>query len=388
MNNRILLSAVGIGRAHSKRTLALAKRLQEEGYDIYLCLGRRDCKIARQNGFQNVYLVQEVSWIENQYGVDVIRSGLNILLPTLHKSSLIVEYKSSLIVEFVRRYVQERNIKNKIKPRVLVSDGDIAMLRVGKRWHEKYVFVTNVLRPQYKGFFRAVAKLPQYLSERYMKGAEEIEFADLPPPKTISLYNLGNWKDFSNLKFVGPFTDMRRPEGVEDKKFIYVMAGGTDENRIRFFRTIKPVLDEYCRKSGYTWKMALGLTGGLIEKTDLHEVYRYVDQETMERFQNECSFVLHRGTHLACLESIAKEKPSLIVPTKDQVEQEANARRMQELGLGVSVEESELEGLPQAIERMMNEREDYSRRLREFREYAEEFNGLEKAVEHIKSLLS
>lgn len=377
MNNRIMITTADIGLAHIYRALAVAKRLEQDGYEIHLCLSRRNCKIAKENGFHNLYPVQGMSWVENEYGVDAIRSAANILLPTRDKDSV--------IREFISQYRSIRDYMLRINPKLLVSDGCIPTLRVSKRWKRDSVFITNVIRPRYPWYLQIPTKIPQYLAEQYMKASLEIMFADLPPGKAISLYNLGNPSSFNNLRFVGSFIDMRRPSGIKDEKFIYVMSSGTPKNRERFFRKISPLLDQYCRRSGYTWKMSLGLPLGLMEKTELHEVYGYVDSETKERFQRECSLILHNGSHLICFEAISKEKPSLIVPTKHQLEQEANAKRMQELDLAVCLEEKDLETkLSQAIGIMDERKDSFSAKLQEFREYAERLDGVETTVKDIK----
>jgi predicted glycosyltransferase len=91
---------------------------------------------------------------------------------------------------------------------------------------------------------------------------------------------------------------------------------------------------------------------------------------------------------LICFEAISKEKPSLIVPTKHQLEQEANAKRMQELDLAVCVEEKDLETkLSQAIGIMDERKDSFSAKLRELREYAERLDGVETTVKDIESFV-
>lgn len=203
MNNRIMITAADIGWAHINRVISLAKELDLDGYELHFCLSRKNCVIARQNGFRNTYPTEEISWNENEYGVDVVKSLYNVLLPT--------NGRNSIIQRFVSQYRAIREYMHRINPKLLISDGSIPALRVSKRWKKDCIFITNTIRPSYPWYGQVATKVPQEMAERYMQAAREIIFADLPPNKTISLYNLGDSSKFDNLRFVGPFTDMRLP---------------------------------------------------------------------------------------------------------------------------------------------------------------------------------
>lgn len=71
-----------------------------------------------------------------------------------------------------------------------------------------------------------------------------------------------------------------------------------------------------------------------------------------------------------------------------RLEQEANAKRMQELDLAVCVEEKDLETkLSQAIGIMDERKDSFSAKLRELREYAERLDGVETTVKDIESFV-
>jgi len=372
MNNRIMGVAADPGMGHVKRLLPVAKQLEQDGYELHLCLSRRNCELARAEGFYNLYVLPEITWVENQYGVDIKKSLYN----AIRYLAPISQYT------YLRLYAQT------IEPELIVSDGSVPALRGSNRWEIPSVFITNVIRPQYPFYLQIPFKLPQYFAERYMKKAKKILIADLPFDKAISAYNLGNPYSFNNLEFVGPFIDMKPPVGIKDKKFIYFMPGGTPENKERFRIKGTPLLDKYCKKNDYTWKMSGGRGSGLLEKTELHEIYGYVDVDKRDKFQRECSLMMHNANLLTGFEAIKNLKPSLAIPTKNQPEQKGNARRVQDFGLGVYLREKEFErDLIPSIELIIDNRDYFSKNLREFGAYAEMYDGVGRTVDIIESLV-
>ena len=381
MNNRIMGAVADIGLGHIKRLLPVAKQLEQDGYEFHLCLSKRNCELARAEGFNRVYPVQEMSWVENAYGVDIPKTMYNIFRS--------INGKKSLIKELLLEYRDIRYYTKLIKPTMAISDGNIPLLRRSMRSKILYVFITNVKQPQYPFYLQIPFKLPQYFSERYMKHAEKIIFADFPPPRTISAYSLGNPRKFKNIEFVGPLIDMQQPAGIKDEKFILVMASGTPQSRKRFLWQVAPLLDQYCEKNGCTWKMLLGLNdSNLTQKNELHEICGYVSTKEKEKMQRECSVILQNASQTTCFEAIKNLKPSLLIPTKNQPEQEGNARRMQEFGLGVYLREKEFErDFAPSIELIIDNMDYFSKNLREFGSYAKKFDGVGRTVDIIESLV-
>jgi len=388
MSDTVLITTADIGIGHFTRARMIAERLKRDGVEIHFCLSKRYLSEARKQ-FKNVHEVPGLSWLENSYGVDMIRSFLNILIPTKNEPSL--------IMKFIAKYRAIRTFCDMIEPDVVISDGDIPTLRRIKRKKEqqrrrkehevKCVFNTNTIRPDYPYILKLFAWLPQYFSEGYMKAADKITFADLPPGKTISAYSLGDPRKFSNLEFVGPFTDMRRQSGIEDDRSILVLTSGTEGNRKRFYRKVQHIMDEFCRQDDRTWTMALGLDVDYYHKNDVHEVFGYLDEAELKKRRAKCGLVLHNGSINTTFEAIACEKASIVIPTNNQLEQVGNARRVEELGLGVYLPEKRLNELPFVVRSMDQNRDGFTRRLERFREYAEGFDGLEETVKYIKSFL-
>jgi hypothetical protein len=116
------------------------------------------------------------------------------------------EVKRSSAMETIHRYYDLRRNIRKIKPDLLVSDGDMHALRLAGRWKIPSVYIANMIRPSYG--FSALLNPGERFVERYVKKCAKIIVPDNPPPFTVSEYNLGDLDEMGigkKVEFVGCF---------------------------------------------------------------------------------------------------------------------------------------------------------------------------------------
>src|SRR4030066_288537 len=123
---RLLYSCSELGLGHASRTLALGKRLEKAGHEVFFSTGARAYELLRQE-FKNVYPSTPVAWYENAHGIITSASLINILvpLPVFNSETRKFEIKNASAMETAHRYYDlSRHIKE-INPNLVISDGDI-----------------------------------------------------------------------------------------------------------------------------------------------------------------------------------------------------------------------------------------------------------------------
>jgi UDP:flavonoid glycosyltransferase YjiC (YdhE family) len=131
---RLLYSCNELGLGHASRTIALGKRLEQRGHEIFFFSGGRAYQLLRKE-FKNVYEVTPVAWYENGSGIITSASLINILfpLPLYNHEKDKLETKTSSAMETMHRYYDLREHLLDIAPDVLVTDGDMHALLLALR---------------------------------------------------------------------------------------------------------------------------------------------------------------------------------------------------------------------------------------------------------------
>jgi uncharacterized protein (TIGR00661 family) len=377
-----MLSCSELGLGHAFRLIALGEKLKKSEKELFFFSGGKAYKLLKR-AFNNVYYCTPVGWYENAYGISVPASILNILFPLPRvdpeHGKLSIKLPSSF--ETIYRYYDLRSYLLKINPSVIVSDGDLHILRLAKRWHYPSVYITNIIRPCY-GFPPLLMPGERFV-ERYLKSCSKIIVPDIPPPYTICEYNLGNLEDIEiedKAEFVGSFIDMSSTtERREERNYIFASISGPIGTRFRLKRIIIPVL------SGLKTKSVISL-GEYDEKGAIVmgncTIYRWLPPKKRDRFMAEAKIVIFSGGHNTCFEVIKYMKPSICIPT--QPEQLANAKKLEEMGCSLIV--NNRNQLMQTIREMEKNLDYYRKNTLRLNHYASKFRGVDNAIKIIEEV--
>ena len=376
---KILFSCNEIGLGHVNRTLLLGKELENKGHEISFFSGGIAYKLLRNN-FRNVHFCTPIVWYETTYGILESASTLNILLPLplFSHEERKIRIKESVLQETVNRYYDIRKHIQKSEPDIMISDGDVLLLRLANKWRIPCVYITNFVRPSRK--FPPYLYPGQRLTEKYVRECRKIIVPDVPK-QTICEYNLGNLNDIGiqdKVEFAGSFFDVKYEEGSEN--FIFVPISGPLGTRAKMAREIIPILARLECKS----IVSLGDLGSeLLKKIGNCEIYGWLQRTERKECMKNPETVIFSGSHGTCFEIIKYRKPSICLPT--QLEQKANAKKLEELGCSVYVENKK--NLKSAIEKLKENRETYKSNASILGEYVSKFDGLEKATAIVENIL-
>lgn len=376
---RLLLTCTELGLGHVNRIIPLGKKLQKRGHKLYFISGGVAYQLLKKE-FENVYPCTPISWYESSRGIMPSISLLNILLPIPwydYKHGKL-KLKASNSKETVRRYYDVRKHVPKLRPDLIISDGDMISLRLGKKWKIPSIYITNIIRPTYR--FPALLTPGERFTERYVKKCAKIIVPDTPK-YTICEYNLGNLDELGlreKVEFVGTFSDMKYESGSE--KHIFAPISGPTGTKAKLARTIIPVLSSLESKS----IVSLGEPDNKSTKRFGNcEVHGWLNKNQRKEYMKNAKIVIFSGGHGTCFEVIKHRKPSICMPT--QPEQMGNARKLDELNCSIYVENKRQ--LKLAIEKIEENIEFYKNNIERLSEYSSRFNGLAGAVTVVENTL-
>ncbi len=343
---RLLFSCSELGLGHVSRVIPLGKRLEKNGNELFFFSGGKAYQLLGKNSgtFTRAHL-----WLGTKTRTESSlqhRSSTSCFpLPNYNYEKGKLEIKNSSALETMHRYYDLRRDILKIKPNLIVSDGDIHALRLANRWKIPSVYITNTIRPSYG--FSAALNPGERFTERYVKNCSKIIIPDNPPPYTVSEYNIGDL-DKMGLKekaeFVGSFLDTAPMKSSEEH--IFAPISGPFGTRAKLTQIIIPVLEELKIKS----IISLGIPGQKITaKNGNCEIHTWLSSQERQECMENSKLVIFSGGHITCFETIKYAKPSICIPT--QPEQMGNAAKLQNLRCSITVKnKKELEAAVQKIQ--------------------------------------
>ena len=377
---RLMLCCSELGLGHVSRIVPLGKKLLENGHTLFFFSGGKAYELLR-NEFKNVYQCTPVAWYENASGIVESASIINILfpLPVFNYEKNKFETKTSTAMETMHRYYDLRRHIRKIKPDLIVADGDLHALRMASRWKLPAVYIANLIRPSFG--FPALLNPGERFIERYVKTCRKIIIPDNPPPYTISEYNIGDLDSIGieeKTEFVGNFLDTEYVKGLGEH--IYASISGPYGTRAKLTQLILPVLEKLEMKS----IVSLGTPNKEKEakKGNCH-IYTWLSKKEREEVLKNANLVIFSGGHRTCFETVKYAKPSICIPT--QPEQKGNAAKLQKLNCSISVKNTA--ELKVAIKKIEDKKELFIRNIKKVNAFSNKFRGLCRAVKIIEKAL-
>ena len=377
---KLLLSCTELGLGHVTRLIPLGKKLAEKGHELYLFSGGTAYKLLKRE-FENVFQCRPVAWYETAQGVIASASILNILfpLPYFNHERNRLEIKSSSAAQTIHRYYDLRQHLRRIKPDLLVSDGDMHALRLAHRWRIPSVYVTNIIRPTYA--FSPLLIPGERFTERYVKKCTRIIVPDNPNPYTVCEHNLGDLNSMrirDKVEFTGSFKDTTPKIGGE--KHIFAPISGPLGTKARLTRILIPILRKLKTKS----VVSLGQPDGrAVKKIGNCEIHTWLTPEERGQFMANAKFVVFSGGHATCFETIRHCKPSVVVPT--QPEQMGNGRKLQELNCAIMIKDKE--ELASAFKEMEYNMDYFRSNVEAVSTFSRKYTGVNEAVKVIEKTL-
>jgi uncharacterized protein (TIGR00661 family) len=377
---RLLFTCSELGLGHVSRIIPLGKRLEQAGHEVFFLSGGKAYELLLKE-FKYVYKCTPIAWYENASGIVVSASLLNVLfpLPVFNSENHRFEVKNSNTMEIIYRSYDLLEKIRDIAPDVLVADGDIASLRIASKRNIPSVYIANLLCPRYG--FMYFLNFGKFIVDQYVKQCAKIIIPDNPPPFTISDYNIGNLHEsifVDKLEYVGAFIDTAYMQGAEEH--IFAPISGPIGTRSKILNTILPILQKTRSKA----IISLGLPGKkTLVKNGNCEIHSWLSPAERQEAMKNAKYIIFSGGHITCFETIKYAKPSICIPT--QPEQNGNATKLQDLGCSIKIKNQR--ELIAAMQKMEQTLPVYKMNLLNLNRGSSRFNGLDRAVEIVETVL-
>lgn len=378
---RLMYSCSELGLGHASRTIALGKRLEQRGHEVFFFTGGKAYMLLKKE-FKHVYPVTPIAWYENGRGIITSASLINIFfpLPYFDHENRTFKTKTSNTQETIHRYYDLRRHIRQIRPDILIADGDILALRLAHKWKIPAVYITNLIRPSHG--FSPILGPGERLTEMYTTKCSKIIVPDNPSPYTVCAYNIGNLENVgvkNRVEFVGSFSSTVPVEGSE--KHVFAPVSGPFGTRSKLLQMLVPVFKNLKQKGiislGAPGERKTGRRNGCL-------VYSWLSTSERHEFMRNASIVIFSGGHITCFETIKYAKPSICIPT--QAEQLANATKLQDLNCSIVAKNRTQLAL--AIRKIEANYDGFKENIHALNRFSSKFDGVKRAVEIIEDIKS
>ena len=374
---KIYFPTFGSGVGHANRTSLIANSL-EKNYSYMFSSFKDGYEFLLANKFQckKIYPL-DISW-KKDGTVSITRTIMKFpLLTGIFLYHLKNEYK------FLREY----------KPDVVFSDSRLSPILCAKKLNIPSIVILNQIKLLVEIKNKRKKRLETINGQilgNFWNYANEILIPDLPPPYTICKENIEGidyLKDkISYIGFIEKQIDEDRRISLinelnidEEKKTIYVQISGPKQSRLSIYNKIIKQIESV--KDEYNIIISKGDPNGesIPRKKEYWTEFDWCPWREMFDI-SDC--VIIRGGHSSIGNAISSGKPSIIIPIKNQSEQIQNAKRVNELNLGVYMEEEE-NSVVKNIKLVINENK-FQKTTKEFRKLTKTYNGIEICKEKIR----
>jgi uncharacterized protein (TIGR00661 family) len=323
MKERIYVSVCGEGLGHSSRAIAVTEELIARGYEVILGSYGYAYDYLKSQKLCRVTRVPEELIMRGESGVfSVEKTFFSTLKTVLIRTESIVS--------------EEKKLMEKHKVSCVISDGRISPI-VAASYHLglPVLYVTNItsIRKTFLKRFvdHLLLKRPlDFVTKSASILADEIIIPDFPPPPTICYYLLSrNNRIKKKITFSGPVVrrELYESKPIKTKKPTVLSLIGGHEFR-------KPLIDCVAKAAELNKDINFIIVSRLIRKPKKKEnlellpfvnnVYSYIKAS---------DFIISQSGHSTMMEMICSGKTGIVIPDKNQYEQEAIARRVKEMKL-------------------------------------------------------
>jgi UDP-N-acetylglucosamine--N-acetylmuramyl-(pentapeptide) pyrophosphoryl-undecaprenol N-acetylglucosamine transferase len=386
---RVQFAPCGIGLGHAGRCIPIAKEMQRQKSEIniYFSTYNEAVNYIRKEGFLTIEVPAMEFKVKPDGTVDIRKTAID-------PGPFIAPFN------FLEQLNKEIEIMETYEPDVIVSDSRASPLVAARILNKPSICILNqfqVIIPRKTQYLR-LAKFADMstltiLGKIWTSGVKTI-IPDFPPPYTISSNNLHIPKAYQKkTELIGPILpihpntlaskqQIRKKLGLQrGKPIIFVPISGPPKERkylVERFKKIYPDLQEK-----YQIVMSLGIPDASEKPESYGDFTIYNWLSNRFEYLKACDIVISRAGHGTLSQSISYGKPLILVPTPNHTEQHNNAKKCEELGVALIINQDSLNKntLKTAIKKILTQ--NYREKAREIQSEVSEVDGLSAAIKAI-----
>ena len=316
---KILFVVCGEGLGHASRSLHLGHYLQQEGHTIHFAGYGKSYTFMEQHKCSNLHRTPREVYLGGE-------NGFFSLKKTLWCSKWI-------IFDLLRSVLNVRHLIQKHRFDCIVCDTMYGGVLAARLKNTPVIFITNQNHfngPN--GVTNPVWKILNFLIGRYLRLSNRVIVPDYPAPDTVSEYNIVVPKGEENRYiFTGPLYEIDVARYTFAQETIFTSFGG-EPYKLPMYQMLKLIAD---RRKDLLFDVFY--TGAVLpDSSDNFISHGYVPN-LYEHLSRAKIAIVHGG--LTTLhEALLFEKPVLIIMDPNHPEQQNNAKKIVDMGAGISVD--------------------------------------------------
>jgi UDP:flavonoid glycosyltransferase YjiC (YdhE family) len=337
----------------------IANKLLENGDEILFSTYLDGLKYSRAMGFNTVASHPILFKVANDGTVDFRQTSA--------RSGLTLGFHRYILKQIVSEI---RNMKQ-FKPDLVFSDSRASSVIAARLLKIPIILMLNqfkveIIRKPTKEkmslleqLFFFIANIFWVLIRTLIGGiwgqSDLILIPDFPKPKTICIDNLAIPRKYlSKVKYVGPIVDLV-PNDIKvtkntleqlslstSKLKIYAAISGPKVERQYLTNQLIKVLRDMPKD--FQFVISCGNPGGNRNPTiiDNLSIYEWLNEEAQYALLEIADVIVCRSGHGSIIKALTFCKPMILIPTPDHTEQNLNAKRAVQLGVGLMLEQRNL----------------------------------------------
>ena len=344
---RILITSFGVGIGHASRDLALARKLEQEGYEIIFASFGSGYNYLKINQ-QEVHMMPTMNFQADEGEINI--------------KDTVKESKDIPFI-FIKTMYKEAKIIREIKPDLIIADSTYTSPITAKFLNIPCFIITNDLTFGFsdstesmsiKYFEKSIRKFIKEIT----RGCKKILIPDVP--ETVEIPS----KLKNKTEFIGPLLH-KSPDEIEtkqvlrkkynfkeDETIILLTVGGSEFGKV-LINNICEISDNInCDRIIIFTGLEIGMDefSNDDDKIIIKEFTPYLVD-----WMQVSDLVIALAGHTTSMELVSIKKPNILIPLKNHIEQKRNIKNMEKYGLTVTTDINDKEKLLETINKTLKD---------------------------------
>jgi len=370
---KLYIGPCGLGLGHITRCDAIAREFSNEGVDVLFSSYLDALDYLKRSGF-TYYSAIPLSFRTREDGTIDPKM-------TMSQNGVTVG-----LWGFIRQLIGEVQQISAFKPDVVISDTRISTLVAAFILRKPRILILNQYSVQMPKDDRKhrLADRPMLFAAkiiwRYISAMLELAWGvsdliivpDLKAPYTISRYNLAIPPGIMRkVRLVGPLIPPRlsAQSGTRhartDGLLVFACVSGPATDRKYLVNKLTDILKGF--PGDYELVLSCGDPNGSVGEKRIGKltVHEWMTEQSYWRTFERADVIVSRAGHETIMKAISEGKQSVLIPPPNHTEQANNAKRAEELGVAVILDQSKLDvvTLAGAISTSLKNNRENARRL-------------------------
>ena len=383
MRKRLYASVFGSGIGHASRMDLILKQLATDGWQLWVSSFGEGLRFLLSKG----YVGRESPDLDVKWTV----GGSLDFAGTLRRGPI-------MLVRFLEQVRFELRQIRQVNPHVIISDSRLSVVLAARILRIPVIVITNqltILLPRHNRmwFIASIERIGGELLTWFWSLSKVIAIPDLPPPYTISSHNVCSVAPRRKIRFIGFLASWNhdldknqgRVSGSSARPLIFCPISGPTQTKSLLLSKLKEIAVSV---PGYDFVISAGIPGGSTDARLFRGVTIFEWCPNVEELSNRASVIISRAGHTSIAKAILTGRPLIVIPIEKQTEQVGNGERVQSLGIGVMVNQRDLDprSLLSAVRLCLNSPLEMEKKINDLRDVALQHDGVAAISQLVEEL--